>query len=304
MKPGTTLTEVYEKEVYKMILKIKPYVLPKRYIDYHIIVKELARIICNPEIESNDEANFFMWLYANKWVNNYSPLYCIKPQQLEDFTTTDVEFVGTTLKPVIENFILVLPKDSITTPTGGKIEWVVIHFMPFEQLHQFEKYDYRLQRQENVEFVVHAETERVVASFIDTNNYVFHEAVPLINDVIHRQPEEDIEHGHYDFARRISNLVISTYNALNEYNPTSELTSKVINTTRGFKTSAPKQTIWYPRYVPEVDRETLLNRSTSITRAHHTKRPHDRRGHTKTVWYGKGKCKSKQVYIKPTTVNY
>ena len=294
---------IFEQDIVSLILTKKPYRLPSNYINYVDVVRQISAIITKEDIEKEDDVLFFFFLYLNKWINDHSPIYCIKPEQLESFIESRQDYTSYQLTIPLTNFIFVPPKGHLKSPTGD-ITWMVIHHTHSKEEHIFWRVNLDENKQEQVTFVVEGETPRLIVCFIDSNGYIYHEIIPLVDGIIQPLHIEGVEEEHRDFAISIRNIAILSQIAISlEHRDANQVGNNNQILQLGFGKGGKKPRIWYPRFIPELKLNRERNNyPVKISRTSSPKRTHVRKAHTKTVRCGKGRKDKRIVYIPETIV--
>jgi hypothetical protein len=320
-------TNPVTKEILDRIRKIH-YKIPESYKQWNELTNSIASDLTlfssklTIDLQSLiDRTTYASSYLTSLWMIKDAPMYCITKDILDSLLQTDineVEKILPNLPIAIPTFLMLFPKQGLTTPSGDFIEYMVVHVVekdkPYNSFGTSRAYpDIILKKP------IFFSNLSVHCGAIDNHKPGYCWSANLIlnpDGTISYEKGGDVGFGELnmnledeEFTNTLRSLSLQILFLL-AYEP--ELFADVGNldlvqvSGRGFAkpSAADVVTTRYPRWLGKNYKLNIENSSQNIGGGtHRSPIGHWRKGHWKRVAIGKGRIERKLVWIRPLRVN-
>ncbi|MDQ2096740.1 MAG: hypothetical protein QQW96_03735 [Tychonema bourrellyi B0820] len=306
-KRDEIMSNIIGEPLIKAVRSDRTYKMPEGYISWEKLSNIVAISLYHCcHAEKTDSMGFVNSYRTGLWFAQKSPIYCLTTSLGESFDKTDSLSKRNAMagwQPSLPSFIVALPKDLITTPGQGKLDYLVISCVhpdhPEWDSYRWEKIEVKATNEKYDRLYFQICT-------VDSHGIVWNTASP-VNDLGDIEPcyaaQDTLSETDNVFLDKLKNLAINILLAL-EFSPSlfSDVTKSETLTKKGFAVSGDRSKDRYPRWLGKNYHPKSVSKSTSGT--HSSPCIHWRRGHWRLLEEGKGKWKqTKRLWIEPVLVN-
>jgi hypothetical protein len=266
---------------------MKPYKLPKEYLDFQAFNKHLTTIqLIKPKpinvLGMPEVANNLSHIYG-VWAQGY-PLYCVRDSLLEEILKTDVGenlALFADINLAMPSYVLFLPQHRIKSPSGkGYIDYLVIN-------HQ--------------ELDLPEHKHAIAWGGVDSSNGMFLAYKRIRRDgTLQRSRFETENKEQQEQSLLLRNIALQSILLLQYYPEIEEQITVVPGKEKGFGTAVKSESQFLlPRW---LGKESKPAASSSTGKSGASKATHFRRGHWRAQPCGKGRAETKITWVRPAWV--